>query len=210
MDHIGPMTFTASRMTLETEKILKNPYGHLILETVHKYGFLENDYTLYMNDCGIVYTDEPILIVCFTDGQFNAYDVLGRFCTLMCDYAQYTAAHRQAAEGALDAALADLALPVFARNCREVMLLETKHFGTVAQIEVGAMLVGKIENHGGPGMPFRRGAEKGRFLYGGSTVVVLIEKDRVTLDEALFENTEKGLETPVVMGEALGAQASFF
>ena len=32
---------SASRMTLETEKILKNPYGHLILETFHKYGFLE-------------------------------------------------------------------------------------------------------------------------------------------------------------------------
>lgn len=98
------------------------------------------------------------------------------------------------------------ALPVFTRNCREVMLLETKHFGTVAQIEVGAMLVGKIENYGGPGMPFRRGKEKGRFLYGGSTVVVLLEKDRITLDEALFENTAQGLETPVVMGEALGTQ----
>ncbi len=84
-------------------------------EIAHKYGFLE-DTTLHMNDCAIVYTDEPILIVCFTDGQFNAYDVLAEFCTLMCDYAQYTTAHRQAAEGALDLALADLALPDFARE----------------------------------------------------------------------------------------------
>lgn len=99
------------------------------------------------------------------------------------------------------------ALPVFTRNCREVMLLDTAHFGAVAQIEVGAMLVGKIENYGGPGMPFRCGQEKGRFLYGGSTVVVLLEKDRVTLDGALFENTGKGLETPVILGEALGNAA---
>ena len=87
-------------------------------EIAHKYGFLE-DTTLHMNDCAIIYTDEPILIVCFTDGQFNAYDVLAEFCTLMCDYAQYTTAHRQAAEGALDLALADLALPAFARESEE-------------------------------------------------------------------------------------------
>ena len=89
-------------------------------EIAHKYGFLE-DTTLHMNDCAIVYTDEPILIVCFTDGQFNAYDVLAEFCTLMCDYAQYTTAHRQAAEGALDLALADLALPDFARESEETL-----------------------------------------------------------------------------------------
>lgn len=96
------------------------------------------------------------------------------------------------------------ALPVFTQNCREYMLLDTAHFGSLAQIEVGAMLVGKIENYKGEGVPFRRGEEKGRFLYGGSTVVVLLEENRVQLDEALFENTARGLETPVILGEVLG------
>ena len=96
------------------------------------------------------------------------------------------------------------ALPVFTRNCREYTLMETEHFGPVAQVEVGAMLVGKIRNHKGPGMTFRRGEEKGRFLYGGSTVVLLLEKGRAALDEDLFENTARGLETPVQLGEALG------
>lgn len=32
---------SASRMTLELEKILKNPYGHRILETFRRYGFLK-------------------------------------------------------------------------------------------------------------------------------------------------------------------------
>lgn len=96
------------------------------------------------------------------------------------------------------------ALPVFTRNCREYTLMETEHFGPVAQVEVGAMLVGKIRNHKGPGMTFRRGEEKGRFLYGGSTVVLLLEKGRAALDEDLFENTARGLETPVRLGEALG------
>ncbi len=90
-------------------------------EIAHKYGFLEDAAGLHMNDCAIVWTDEPILIVCFTTGQFNAYDVLAQYCTLMCDYAQYTTAHREAAEGALDAALADLALPAFARQREEAL-----------------------------------------------------------------------------------------
>ena len=96
------------------------------------------------------------------------------------------------------------ALPVFTRNCREYCLMKTAHFGAVAQIEVGAMLVGKVLNYKGAGFPFCKGEEKGRFLYGGSTVVLLLEKDRVELDEELFENTAQGLETPVQMGEILG------
>lgn len=96
------------------------------------------------------------------------------------------------------------ALPVFTRNCREYCLMETEHFGLVAQVEVGAMLVGKIKNYAEPGARFARGEEKGRFLYGGSTVVLLLERDRVELDEELFENTAQGLETPVKLGETLG------
>ena len=79
-------------------------------EIAHKYGYWE-DQTLHMNDCAIVYTDEPILIVCFTDGLHNAYQVLAEFCTLMCDYAQYELDHRQPAEGAAELALRDLKLP---------------------------------------------------------------------------------------------------
>ena len=94
-------------------------------------------------------------------------------------------------------------LPVFVRNSREYTLMETEHFGTVCQIEVGALLVGKIQNLHGAG-PIRRGEEKGRFLYGGSTVILLLEKGRVALDEQLFSDTARGIETPVRMGQVLG------
>ena len=96
------------------------------------------------------------------------------------------------------------ALPVFTRNCREYTLMETERFGIACQIEVGAMLVGRVENYKGAGVSFRRGEEKGRFLYGGSTVVLLLEKGCAELDEALFENTANGLETPVQVHELLG------
>ena len=97
-------------------------------------------------------------------------------------------------------------VPVFVRNCREYTIMETAHFGTVAQVEIGALLVGRIDNLQGAG-PITRGAEKGRFLFGGSTVVLLLEKDRVNVDEALFAATESGIETPVVLGQVLGHAA---
>ena len=60
----------------------------------HKYGFLQTEWHLYMDDCAVCYTDDPIVIVCFTDNINKAYDVLTEFCTLMCDYTQYHTAIR--------------------------------------------------------------------------------------------------------------------
>lgn len=93
-------------------------------------------------------------------------------------------------------------LPVFVRNCREYALLQTDHLGTVAQIEVGAMLVGKIANHPAPER-FERGDEKGMFLYGGSTVILLIEPGRIHIPEEAFELARTGAELPVQLGERI-------
>ncbi|MBR0199151.1 MAG: serine hydrolase [Oscillospiraceae bacterium] len=64
----------------------------------HKYGFLQETYHLYMNDCAVAFTDDPIVFVMFTDNTVHAYDVMADFCTLMCDYAQYHHALRLARE----------------------------------------------------------------------------------------------------------------
>lgn len=42
------------------------------------------------------------------------------------------------------------------------------------------------------------------FEFGGSTVVLFIEKDKVVLDEDLLKNTMEGYETAVNMGEHIG------
>lgn len=94
-------------------------------------------------------------------------------------------------------------VPLFHENSREYTLLETEHFGTACQIEVGAMLVGKIKNHQGSGS-FRRGEEKGMFLYGGSTVVLLLEKGRA---ELLPEYPPDGEERQVSWGQRIGTGA---
>ena len=94
------------------------------------------------------------------------------------------------------------ARPVFVENCREYTVIDTERFGSILQMEVGALLVGKIANlHGAKDVV--RGEEKGKFLYGGSTIILLLEKDRVNIPEQLFQNTQNGLETPVEMGERL-------
>lgn len=94
---------------------------------------------------------------------------------------------------------------VFAQNSREYSIIETENFGTVAQIEVGAMMIGKIKNHQKSGL-IKRGEEKGMFLYGGSTIVVLVEKDKVKLPETYFYNTSKDIETRVLYGRKIGTK----
>ena len=94
-------------------------------------------------------------------------------------------------------------IPVFIRNCREYTVMDTAAFGPVTQIEVGALLVGKILNHDAEAR-VHRGAEKGMFLYGGSTIVLLLREGAADLPDALFEKTARGEETPVRMGEILG------
>ena len=94
------------------------------------------------------------------------------------------------------------ACEVFTENCREYTVIETERFGSVVQMEVGAMLVGKIHNHHSSG-PVTRGDEKGMFLYGGSTVILLLEKDKVPVSARFFDAAAAGTETPVMMGEPL-------
>ena len=93
--------------------------------------------------------------------------------------------------------------PVFIQNCREYTVLHTENFGDVAQIEVGALLVGKIKNHH-EAHTFKRGEEKGMFLYGGSTVVLLLEAGAARLEERFWDTTAANEESEVKMGEILG------
>lgn len=98
-------------------------------------------------------------------------------------------------------------LPVFTENCREYTVMKTENFGKVVQMEVGAMLVGKIANLHGAG-PIRRGEEKGMFLYGGSTIVLLLEKDRVRLPQEWIQASERREEIPICMGQKIGEKIS--
>ena len=93
--------------------------------------------------------------------------------------------------------------PVYHENTREYCTLHSENFKDIIVMEVGALLVGRIVNDKSRGM-VKRGEEKGRFEYGGSTIVLLFEKDTVNWKEELIRNSSMGQETPVKMGEILG------
>ena len=73
-------------------------YHEQEFDIAHKYGYLEDDGGLYLNDCAICFTDDPILLVIFTFGIPKPYEALSDFCTLMCDYTQYQTALRREEE----------------------------------------------------------------------------------------------------------------
>ncbi len=91
---------------------------------------------------------------------------------------------------------------VYQENYRVVNLLETKHFGKILMIEVGALFAGRIINY--PVRCFRKGEEKGYFRLGGSTILMLLQKDAVRLDEDILEYTDKGIEVKLRYREDIG------
>lgn len=93
--------------------------------------------------------------------------------------------------------------PIYRENTREYALLKSENFGTILQMEVGAAMVGRIVN--GPGeRQVVRGEEKGRFEFGGSTVILLLQKDAAALDADIVQNTREDVETVVQLGQRIG------
>lgn len=93
--------------------------------------------------------------------------------------------------------------PIYKENAREYSLLKSENFGTVLMMEVGALMVGKIENRLEIGR-VKRGQEKGNFAFGGSTIVLMTQKGRVRPDTDIWNNSKKGIETRVLLGEKIG------
>lgn len=92
---------------------------------------------------------------------------------------------------------------IFCLNKREYVIISNPVFDEVIMAEVGATMVGSIIQTF-TGDTATKGNEKGYFEFGGSTVVLLFQKDKITIDNDLLENTEKGLETKVKTGERIG------
>lgn len=93
--------------------------------------------------------------------------------------------------------------PIYKENTREYGILKSDHFGSVLQMEVGAAMVGRIVNNPGS-VSVKRGQEKGRFEFGGSTVILCVKKDVLRVDEDILTNSREGIETKVRMGEKIG------
>ncbi|MBR5974805.1 MAG: phosphatidylserine decarboxylase [Clostridiales bacterium] len=91
---------------------------------------------------------------------------------------------------------------VYQENSRVVSILQTKAFEEMIMIEVGALMVGRIVNH--KLVSFRKGQEKGYFRLGGSTIVVLVNHGKLTLDEDITEHVGRDAEVRLRYGERVG------
>jgi phosphatidylserine decarboxylase len=94
---------------------------------------------------------------------------------------------------------------IFSTNIREVTIMETKNFGKLAYVEVGAICVGKIIQSTDL-TTFKRGEEKGYFLFGGSTVIVIGEKGKWTPSQDILDYTSKGVETYIQLGDEVATR----
>lgn len=93
---------------------------------------------------------------------------------------------------------------IYCRNKKEVSLFRSEHFADIVYVEVGAKLVGAIVQTYTPGAPVQRGEEKGYFKFGGSTLILFLERDVVEVDPDLLEQTAMGYEVKVAAGEVIG------
>lgn len=92
---------------------------------------------------------------------------------------------------------------IYCRNKRMTTLIDTFEMDKMAMVEVGATMVGSIVQTYYPGAPASKGAEKGYFQLGGSTVILLFRSGSIKWHSDLIENTNNGYETLVKMGEAV-------
>ena len=93
-------------------------------------------------------------------------------------------------------------------NRRVLCVIQSEQVGTVLMLEIGATNVGSIEYTFIPGQPVQKGAEKGYFKFGGSSMITLFEPNAVALALDLLEQTGQHRELYARVGDQMGIVAS--
>lgn len=89
-------------------------------------------------------------------------------------------------------------------NERHIVRFQSDTASTIAIVLVGALFVGAIVETYTPGKKYLQGDEMGYFEYGGSTIVLLFQKNTIQVVPEIIANSAIGKETPVKMGEIIG------
>ena len=150
---------------------------------------------LHSNKGGERYAGGQALIFRLTPGHYHRYD----YCT------NGVVTRVKRIPGVLHCVrpIAVGRIPVFTQNTREYQIIKNDVLGKVTQMEVGAMLVGKISNlKKQAGIEVTSGEEKGYFEYGGSTIIVLLP-NKLKLNEEIINRAKIDGEIPVKIGEIL-------
>jgi len=99
---------------------------------------------------------------------------------------------------------------VYTHNKRCVCPIETKEFGLVVLIAVGAAMVGtiKFEFEDDTDRKFTKFDPHGYFAFGGSTVLVFFRPGTIVFDKDLLANSNQKLETLIQVGDRMGTAIS--
>lgn len=89
---------------------------------------------------------------------------------------------------------------IYLENHRQITVMESPNWGKLAMIEVGALCVGKIVQTFQK-TAVKAGDEKGYFLFGGSTVLLLGETGRWSPSEDILQQTAQQREVFVQLGD---------
>jgi phosphatidylserine decarboxylase len=95
-------------------------------------------------------------------------------------------------------------ISIFTQNKRTVCELESKTFGKILYVEIGATNVGSIHETYTPFIPQRKGDEKGYFEFGASSLILLFKKGTILFDPDLLYATQRGVEMRCLMGQRMG------
>lgn len=95
-------------------------------------------------------------------------------------------------------------IEIFTKNKRTICELVTENFGKVIYVEIGATNVGSIHQTYSPDIWQAKGAEKGYFSFGASSLILLFPKDSIIFDADLIDATQNGYEIRCLMGQSMG------
>lgn len=93
---------------------------------------------------------------------------------------------------------------IFTKNKRSYTLLKTESFGTILFMEVGATSVGTIVQTFTPDKNYKQGDEKGYFSFGGSSIIMLFEPGKISLDADLAATASDKIELRCLFGQSIG------
>jgi phosphatidylserine decarboxylase len=93
---------------------------------------------------------------------------------------------------------------IFSENKRTMTKLESKDFGLVLFLEIGATCVAGINQTYSSEMFYEKGEEKGYFSFGGSSLIILFEPNVIEFDQDLLEASKNKIEIRGLMGQPMG------
>lgn len=89
-------------------------------------------------------------------------------------------------------------------NKRVITELFNEYFGKVLYIEIGATYVGTIHHTFDISEPCQKGEEKGYFSFGGSCIILLFQKRKISFDKDLLQASRQNVEIRALFGQSMG------